>query len=137
MASDRLKCCTSSSRIGRASRAPGSSGQLVPGYDARIVDEDGAAVPPGETGNLLIRGDSTCAYYWNRHEKTKETIDGHWIRTGDHYRQDEDGFFWFAGRSDDMLKVGGLWVSPSSWNRRSSSTRRERLRSCRRADRTV
>jgi benzoate-CoA ligase family protein len=91
----------------------GSSGQLVPGYDAQIVDEEGAAVPPGATGQLLIRGDSTCAYYWNRHEKTKETIVGHWIRTGDHYRQDEDGFFWFAGRSDDMLKVGGLWVSPA------------------------
>ena len=70
-------------------------------------------VPPGSTGQLLIRGDSTCSYYWNRHEKTKETIVGHWIRTGDHYRQDEDGFFWFAGRSDDMLKVGGLWVSPA------------------------
>ena len=92
---------------------PGSSGQLVPGYDAQIVDEDGVAVAPGSTGQLLIRGDSTCAYYWNRHEKTKETIVGHWIRTGDHYRQDEDGFFWFAGRSDDMLKVGGLWVSPA------------------------
>ena len=60
----------------------GSSGQLVPGYDAQIVDEQGAAVPPGATGQLLIRGDSTCAYYWNRHEKTKETIVGHWIRTG-------------------------------------------------------
>jgi benzoate-CoA ligase len=92
---------------------PGSSGLLVPGYDARIVDEDGAAVPVGDTGELLIRGDSTCAFYWNRHERTKETIVGHWIRTGDHYRQDGDGFFWFAGRSDDMLKVGGLWVSPA------------------------
>jgi benzoate-CoA ligase len=91
----------------------GSSGQLVPGYDAQIVDEHGAMVPPGSTGQLMIRGDSTCAYYWNRHEKTKETIVGHWIRTGDHYRQDEDGFFWFAGRSDDMLKVGGQWVSPA------------------------
>ena len=100
----------------------GSSGQLVPGYDAQIVDEQGAAVPPGTTGQLLIRGDSTCTYCWNRHEKTKETIVGHWIRTGDHYRQDEDGFFWFAGRSDDMLKVGGQWVAPSSSNRRSSST---------------
>ena len=91
----------------------GSSGQLVTGYDAQIVDEHGAMVPPGSTGQLMIRGDSTCAYYWNRHEKTKETIVGHWIRTGDHYRQDEDGFFWFAGRSDDMLKVGGQWVSPA------------------------
>ena len=91
---------------------PGSSGVLVPGYDARLVDENGAPVPIGETGNLLIHGDSTCAFYWNRHEQTKDTIAGHWIRTGDHYYQDQDGFFWFAGRSDDMLKVGGIWVSP-------------------------
>ena len=66
----------------------------------------------GETGNLLVRGDSTCAQYWNKHEKTKDTIEGHWIRTGDKYYQDEDGFYWYAGRSDDMLKVGGIWVSP-------------------------
>jgi benzoate-CoA ligase len=92
---------------------PGSSGLLVPGYEAKIVDENGAVVPTGETGSLLIKGDSTCAFYWNRHELTKRTIEGSWIRTGDHYRQDQDGFFWFAGRSDDMLKVGGIWVSPT------------------------
>ena len=67
---------------------------------------------PGEIGNLWIRGDSICAGYWNQHEKTKSTIEGHWIRTGDKYTQDVDGFYWYAGRSDDMLKVGGLWVSP-------------------------
>ena len=86
---------------------------VVPGYEARLVDEDGRAVPTGEIGDLLVKGDSTCAFYWNRHEQTKDTIAGHWIRTGDKYRQDEDGFFWFAGRSDDMLKVGGIWVSPA------------------------
>jgi benzoate-CoA ligase family protein len=91
---------------------PGSSGVLVPGYEARLVDDNEMPVAIGEIGNLLIRGDSTCAYYWNRHEQTKDTIAGHWIRTGDHYARDEDGFFWFAGRSDDMLKVGGIWVSP-------------------------
>lgn len=91
---------------------PGSSGVPVPGYEARLVDENGVPVPTGEPGHLLIRGDSTCAYYWNRHEQTKDTIAGHWIRTGDHYYQDDDGFFWFCGRSDDMLKVGGIWVSP-------------------------
>jgi benzoate-CoA ligase len=69
-------------------------------------------VPQGEIGNLLIKGDSTCAMYWNKHEKTKDTIEGHWIRTGDKYYQDTDGYFWYAGRSDDMLKVGGIWVSP-------------------------
>jgi len=92
---------------------PGSSGVIVPGYEARLVDEGGGAVPGGELGDLLIKGDSTCAFYWNRHEQTKNTIIGEWIRTGDKYRQDEDGFFWFAGRSDDMLKVGGMWVSPA------------------------
>jgi acyl-coenzyme A synthetase/AMP-(fatty) acid ligase len=92
---------------------PGSSGVLVPGYEARLVDEHGLPVPTGELGDLVVRGDSTCAFYWNRHEQTKDTISGHWIRTGDKYRQDDDGFFWFAGRSDDMLKVGGIWVSPA------------------------
>jgi benzoate-CoA ligase len=87
---------------------PGSSGVLVPGYEARIVDEEGRPVAVGEIGNLLVKGDSTCAYYWNKHEKTKTTIEGCWIRTGDKYRQDENGFFWYAGRTDDMLKVGGI-----------------------------
>jgi benzoate-CoA ligase len=91
---------------------PGSSGLLVPGYDARIVDEDGAPVADGEIGNLWIAGDSTCACYWNQHEKTKETIQGHWLRTGDKYSRDADGYFWYHGRTDDMLKVGGQWVSP-------------------------
>ena len=91
---------------------PGSSGLLVPGYDARILDDDHHQVSAGEVGNLWIAGDSICAEYWNQPEKTQATIDGEWIRTGDKYTQDADGFFWYAGRSDDMLKVGGLWVSP-------------------------
>ena len=91
---------------------PGSSGQVVPGYEARIVHDDGRPVLIGEIGNLLIKGDSTCAYYWNQHEKTKQTIQGEWIRTGDKYHQDEDGFYWYDGRTDDMLKAGGIWVSP-------------------------
>jgi benzoate-CoA ligase family protein len=91
---------------------PGSSGKLVPGYEALITDESGHAVKQGEIGNLLIRGDSTTAYYWNKHEKTKDTINGHWIHTGDKYYQDGDSYFWYCGRSDDMLKVGGQWVSP-------------------------
>ena len=91
---------------------PGSSGQLVPGYEARVLDDDGSAVPAREIGNLLIKGDSTCAYYWNKHERTKQTILGEWIRTGDKYWIDDDGYYWYAGRADDMLKVGGQWVSP-------------------------
>ena len=91
---------------------PGSSGQIIPGYEARIVDEHDQPVKVGEMGNLLIKGDSTCAYYWNQHEKTKATIQGEWIRTGDKYYCDADGYYWYGGRSDDMLKAGGIWVSP-------------------------
>ena len=108
----RPKSCTCSSPTVPGRVRPGSSGELVPGYEARLVDETGAAVATGEMGNLLIKGDSTCAVYWNQHERTKATIEGHWIRTGDKYHQDADGYFWHAGRADDMLKVGGIWVSP-------------------------
>lgn len=100
-----------SNRRGRVK--PGSTGEVVPGYEARIVDEHGQEVPAGEIGDLLIKGDSICASYWNKHEDTKNTIEGHWIRTGDKYSRDEDGYLWYQGRSDDMLKVGGMWVSPS------------------------
>ena len=91
---------------------PGSSGQPVPGYEAVIVDDDGRPIPPGEVGDLRVAGDSTMAYYWNKHEDTKKTLFGSWILTGDKYYQDADGYYWYCGRSDDMLKVGGIWVSP-------------------------
>ncbi len=91
---------------------PGSSGVPVPGYEAVIVDEEGRPVPRGEIGNLRVKGDSTMAYYWNKHDRTREALFGAWIQTGDKYWQDEDGYFWYAGRADDMLKVGGIWVSP-------------------------
>jgi benzoate-CoA ligase len=92
---------------------PGSSGQLVPGYEARITSDGGADVPAGEIGDLLIKGDSTCSCYWNKQEQTRRTIIGDWIRTGDKYSRDADGYFWYQGRSDDMLKCGGYWVSPA------------------------
>jgi benzoate-CoA ligase family protein len=91
---------------------PGSSGQIVPGYEAKIVDENGIDVKKGEIGNLLIKGDSNAPYYWRNHEKTKETMIGEWLHTGDKYQMDSDGYFWHCGRSDDMLKVNGMWVSP-------------------------
>jgi benzoate-CoA ligase len=91
---------------------PGSSGLPVPGYDVRVLDDERRPLPPGETGNLFVKGDSICAGYWNQHARTLETIEGAWIRTGDKFYQDDDGFFWHCGRVDDMLKVGGLWVSP-------------------------
>jgi len=77
-----------------------------------VLDPNGESVPVGEVGSLTVKGDSTCAAYWNRHEMTKRTIVGEWIRTGDQYRVDEEGYYWYAGRSDDMLKVSGIWVSP-------------------------
>jgi benzoate-CoA ligase len=91
---------------------PGSSGRPVPGYEALIVDDEGRPVPRGEIGNLRIKGDSIMAGYWNQHEKTKATLLGPWIATGDKYYEDEDGYLWYCGRSDDMLKVSGVWVSP-------------------------
>jgi benzoate-CoA ligase family protein len=92
---------------------PGSSGKIIPGYEARLVDDDGGLVAAGEIGNLLIKGDSTCVSYWNQHEKTKATFEGPWFRTGDKYYQDEEGYFWYAGRANDLFKVNGRWLSPA------------------------
>lgn len=92
---------------------PGSSGKIIPGFEARIVDENDNDVHPGEIGNLLVQSDATCAGYWNQHEKTKSCFLGRWFRTGDKYYQDEDGYFWYAGRGDDLFKVNGRWLSPA------------------------
>ncbi len=91
---------------------PGSSGEVTPAFEAKIVDEEGREVPVGEVGNLLVKGDANSPYYWNKHEQTKRTMLGEWLKTGDTYYRDEEGYYWYCGRSDDMLKVGGLWVSP-------------------------
>ncbi len=92
---------------------PGTSGRVVPGYEARILDEVGEPVSAGETGRLFIRGDSTATHYWNNDDRTAETmIDGGWLNTGDTYYEDNDGYYVYCGRSDDMLKVGGIWCSP-------------------------
>jgi benzoate-CoA ligase family protein len=91
---------------------PGTSGVEVPGYAARIVDEDGVPVSAGTVGTLMVSGDSAAAGYWKQHEKTKATFQGHWVNTGDKYIRDDEGYYQYCGRSDDMLKVGGIWVSP-------------------------
>ena len=91
---------------------PGSLGRLVPGYEARIVGPDGADVPTGEAGTLWIKGESAAVLYWQAHETSKEVLRGDWVVTGDHVRQDGQGRFWYEGRTDDMLKVGGIFVSP-------------------------
>ena len=92
---------------------PGSSGKPIGGYDVRLVDDDGIDVPTGEVGNLMVRGESTALSYLHQYEKSRYTFRGEWLFTGDQYRMDEDGYYWHQGRGDDMLKVGGLWVSPT------------------------
>jgi benzoate-CoA ligase len=91
---------------------PGSSGKPVPGYELKILDDEGKVVKKGEAGDLYVKGDSALALYWAQHEKSKRSILGDWFFTGDRYRADDDGFYWYEGRSDDMIKVSGLWVSP-------------------------
>ncbi len=91
---------------------PGSSGKPIAGYDVRLVDEDGNDVPAGEVGHLMVRGESTALFYLHQYEKSRHTFRGEWLFTGDRYSVDRDGYYWHAGRGDDMLKVGGLWVSP-------------------------
>ena len=90
----------------------GTTGQAVPGYELRLLDEHGVPVKPGEIGELQIKGPTAAAQYWNNREKTRSTFLGHWTRSGDKYVQDADGFYTYCGRSDDMLKVGGIYVSP-------------------------
>jgi len=90
----------------------GSSGQLLPGYRARLVDGDGREVPPGTVGDLWMSGESLAAGYWNKHEKTKAAFVGEWYRTGDKYLVDPDGYYIYQGRADDLLRVGANWVSP-------------------------
>ncbi len=92
---------------------PGSLGRVVEGYEARIVDADGVDVPTGEMGTLKIKGDSASLCYWNAHEKSKETFAGDWCTTGDQFHVDEDGYYWYHGRTDDMLKVSGVFVAPA------------------------
>ena len=90
----------------------GTSGKPVPGYDVKLVDDGGEPTPDGEEGSLWVRGPSSCIAYWNQREKSLGTFHGPWTRTGDRYVRDGDGYYTYAGRSDDMLKVGGIWVSP-------------------------
>jgi benzoate-CoA ligase family protein len=90
----------------------GTTGRPVPGYDLRIVDDDGAELAGEAVGSLEVRGDSCAAFYWHQHEKTKSCMKGEWFTTGDRYRRTADGAYAYEGRTDDMLKIGGLWVSP-------------------------
>ncbi|MGH8688585.1 MAG: benzoate-CoA ligase family protein [Burkholderiales bacterium] len=91
---------------------PGSSGRAVDGFEIALKDEAGAGVDGVGRGALHVRGGSATPYYWEKPEKTAETIRDGWVRTGDVYRRDEDGYYWFEGRADDLFKCSGLWVSP-------------------------
>jgi benzoate-CoA ligase len=99
-----------SARSGRVK--PGSTGVAVPGYKLRIVDSLGQDVSVNSIGDLLVSGESTAPYYWNRRAMTNHAMRGEWFFTGDKFWMDADGFYWYAGRSDDMFRVSGQWVSP-------------------------
>jgi 4-hydroxybenzoate-CoA ligase len=90
----------------------GTSGKPVPGYEIRLVDEQGRDVPDGEVGEMLVRGTSAAEGYWNQRDKSRSTCEGGWTRSGDKYIRDGDGFYAYQGRTDDMFKVSGIWVSP-------------------------
>jgi benzoate-CoA ligase len=91
----------------------GTTGKAVPGYEVRLVDEQGGLInKPDELGELQISGPTSAIMYWNQREKTKSTFQGPWTRSGDKYSRDQDGYYTYGGRSDDMLKVGGIYVSP-------------------------
>jgi 4-hydroxybenzoate-CoA ligase len=90
----------------------GTSGKPVPGYEIRLVDEHGKEVADGEVGEMLVRGPSAAEGYWNQREKSRATFEGGWTRSGDKYTRDADGYYSYQGRTDDMFKVSGIWVSP-------------------------
>lgn len=92
---------------------PGSTGKPVPGCTLRVIGEHGLEAPIGQVGELHVRSDAALAYYWQDPETTTQRCRGEWFATGDHFHQDDDGFYWYDGRIDDMYKIGGLWVSPS------------------------
>ncbi|MFI6078502.1 benzoate-CoA ligase family protein [Actinoplanes sp. NPDC051343] len=92
---------------------PGTTGVPVPGYDLRILDEAGYPVAAGVPGTLFVRGDSAATGYWCRYATSRQVFQGEWLRTGDTYRQDEDGYYHCLGRTDDVLKVSGMWVAPA------------------------
>ncbi len=90
----------------------GSSGKVIGDHEARVVDEHGQDVPDGDEGELWVKAASTALHYWNQRDRTKETFVGPWLRTGDRYRRDRDGYYWYIGRANDVFKVAGQWVSP-------------------------
>ena len=92
---------------------PGTTGVAVPGYELRVLGEDGREVPPGTPGTLFVRGESAATGYWSRYDASRQVFQGEWLRTGDTYVVDADGYYACLGRTGDMLKASGIWVSPA------------------------
>ena len=90
----------------------GTTGKPVPGYEVELRGDDGRPVAAGEVGDLFIRGPSAALMYWGNREQSRQTFQGAWTKSGDKYVRDADGYYTYSGRSDDMLKVSGIWVSP-------------------------
>jgi benzoate-CoA ligase family protein len=91
---------------------PGSSGKLLPGFEGKLRDLEGREVTQGQVGTLWLKNDGIASFYWNKHQRSKEVFEGQWFNTGDLFYEDPEGYFWYKGREDDMLKVSGQWVSP-------------------------
>ena len=106
------RSCISSCRTRIDDIKPGTSGKPVPGYSVKVVGDDGNTLPAGEVGTLWVKGESNALCYWNNPEKTRSTMVGEWLNTGDMYYVDSEGYYVNAGRGDDMLKVSGMWCSP-------------------------
>ena len=111
-ASARPRCCTSSSPTARRRCATARPASRCPATRLRLVDDEGRDVAPGEIGELLVAGRPAPPLYWNNRARSRSTFAGSWTRTGDKYTQDADGYYVYGGRTDDMLKVGGIYVSP-------------------------
>jgi benzoate-CoA ligase len=99
-----------SARFGQV--IPGSLGTLVEGYQAKIIDADGRVCGPNETGTLWVGGGSSAAFYWQRADKSREVLQGHWVVSSDQFSRDEQGYFWYRGRADDLMKVAGRYLAP-------------------------
>jgi benzoate-CoA ligase len=91
---------------------PGSLGRAVAGYEVKLMDDDGREVPDGDIGTLWVKGESMALGYWNQRDKSRQTFRGEWCVTADKFVRDAEGFLWYRGRSDDLLKVGGRFVAP-------------------------
>jgi len=99
-----------SARFGEVKK--GSLGTIVPGYEAKIIRDDGRECEPGEVGTLWIGGGSSAAFYWQRAEKSRDVLQGYWVITGDQFEKDQDGHYYYRGRADDLMKIGGRWLAP-------------------------